>query len=111
MMNTPINQTFTQLFWLDFMRNVFAEKFKNQTGIQSIANFDITTPVLLSDDLELRLPTLLETVAYYANNKTPPVTFEIPISQTIVYILSMLFFAIVTIVALVRNPSSLDRFI
>jgi hypothetical protein len=105
MMNTPINQTFTQLFWIDFMRNVFAKKFKNQTGIQSIANFDTSTPVLLSDEMDLRLPTLLETVAYYADNKEPPVSFRVPIVQTIPYVLGMLILLVVTFIALLKKPS------
>lgn len=95
--NTTINQTETQLFWLDFMRNVFAPKFKKQFGLTYISDFDQTQPVLLTDDLELKLPTQLETAMYFANNVTPPVTFAFNISQSIVTGLAIVTLIIILI--------------
>lgn len=70
--NSPADQTSTRLFWLDFMRNVFAPKYASQRGVTSINEFDATQPVMLSDDLNLKLPTMLETAMYFANNQTLP---------------------------------------
>lgn len=70
--NSPADQTSTRLFWLDFMRYVFAPKYAAQRGVTSINRFDTTQPVLLSDDLNLKLPTMLETAMYFANNQTLP---------------------------------------
>lgn len=95
--NTTINQTETQLFWLDFMRLVFAPKFKTQFGITSLADFDITQPVLITDDLELKLPTQLETAMYFANNKTPPVNFSININQMLVMIVCIAIFIVLIV--------------
>lgn len=89
--NTTINQTETQLFWLDFMSLVFAPKFKAQHGIPLIADFDITQHVLITDDLTLVLPTPLETAMYFANNLDgAPVEFAINIKQLTVLIISIL---------------------
>lgn len=87
--NTTINQTETKLFWLDFMRLVFAPKFKKQNGITEISIFDLTQPVLITDDLDLLLPTNLETAMYYANNTTLPMKFMVNISKTFILILSI----------------------
>lgn len=97
--NTTINQTETQLFWLDFMSLVFAPKFKQQYGIPSIKNFDITQPVLLTDNLELTLPTDVETAMYFANNKTEPVKFSINVSQVFIMIISI----VLTVVLLISE--------
>lgn len=93
--NTPMTQTETQLFWLDFIRLVFAPKFKRQYGITRIPTFDQTQPVLLTDDLNLVLPASLETAMYYANNPTVPMSFSINVSQ-----LSALVVGIVLILGL-----------
>lgn len=70
--NSLADQTSTRLFWLDFMRNVFAPKYAAQRGVTSINEFDTTQPVMLSDDMNLKLPTMLETAMYFANNQTLP---------------------------------------
>lgn len=88
--NTPIDQTQTQLFWLDFMQFIFAPRFKQQQGIQKLANFDQTQPVLLTDDLIITLPTELETVFYYADNKTLPIIFQVPCPQFVVMLLAFI---------------------
>lgn len=95
--NTTVNQTETQLFWLDFMRLVFAPKFKDQEGVPNISTFDITQPVLMTDDLHLKLPTLIETAVYFAENKTPPVKFAFGISQLTVFILTILVVVLIVI--------------
>lgn len=95
--NTTINQTDTQLFWLDFMRLVFAPKFKKQYGVTNIASFDQTQPVLLSDDLELRLPTQLETAMYFANNDSVPMKFAFNISQMTIAIVAVLIIVLLII--------------
>lgn len=95
--NTTINQTDTQLFWLDFMRFVFAPKFKSQYGITEITAFDQTQPVLVTDDLELVLPTDIETAMYYANNKTRPFKFSLNISKTIAMIVGILLIVVLVV--------------
>ncbi|ACH96202.1 Ac68-like protein [Oryctes rhinoceros nudivirus] len=102
--NTTINQTETQLFWLDFMRLVFAPKFKTQYGVPKITNFDITQPVLMTDDLDLKLPTNIETAMYFANNTTVPVRFSINVNQLLVAIV-----AIVIIVALIVSEHFISK--
>lgn len=96
--NTTINQTETQLFWLDFMRLIFAPKFKTQFGIPSMENFDITQPVMITDDLELQLPTLVETAMYFANNKTLPMQFAVDIDQ-LFSVIGSIFLIIALIIA------------
>lgn len=95
--NSPADQTSTRLFWLDFMRNVFAPKYAAQHGVTFINEFDTTQPVMLSDDLKLKLPTTLETAMYFANNQTlPPQTFVFDrLSRT-----AVLIFVVVVFVAL-----------
>lgn len=97
MYNTPINQTDTQLFWLDFMSLIFAPKFKKQNGVPLITSFDITQPVLITDDLELKLPTQVETAVYFANNTYAPVQFSFNIGQILVAIISILIIIILVI--------------
>lgn len=82
--NTLTNETDTRLFWYDFMRFVFAPKFSRQWGVTRIQSFDQTQPVLIDDNLSLRLPTELETAAYYADNTTLPMSFALPFTQTTV---------------------------
>ena len=95
--NSPVDQTSTRLFWLDFMRYVFAPKYAAQRGVTSINGFDTTQPVMLTDDLNLKLPTMLETAMYFANNQTLP-------SQTFVFnrlnCVTALMLAVVVFVAL-----------
>lgn len=95
--NTTINQTETKLFWLDFLSLVFAPKFKSQYGVPVISEFDITQPVLLSDDLELKLPTQMETAMYFANNTTTPIKFSVNISQLTVTIIAIIIIIVLII--------------
>lgn len=87
--NTPVDETQTQLFWLDFIRLVFAPKFKQQNGITKILQFDQTQPVLMTDDLNLILPTQMETAMYFANNKTLPMKFSIPVNQIVILVVAV----------------------
>lgn len=92
--HTILDKTEIQLFWLDFMRLIFAPKYKNQNGVVNIENFDLTQPVLMSDEMELILPTDVNMAMYYANNTTLPMNFSINISQLTVMIASLVLFAI-----------------
>lgn len=87
--NTPVDEIQTQLFWIDFLRLVFAPKFKSQNGVQQINNFDYTMPVLITDDRRLVLPTQMETAMYFANNQTLPMKFSIPIKQITILVLAI----------------------
>lgn len=105
MYNVPINQTFTKLFWLDFMRNVFAPKFKQQNGITAIATFDLERMVMLTDDLELELPTPLETAMYYANNANRlPLNFMLPVMQIVPFALALMMLCVLLVVAMFVRP-------
>lgn len=95
--NTIGSRTETQLFWLDFMRLVFAPKYRKQYGIMTIQNFDKTQPVLLSDDLELIVPADIEMAMYYANNTTLPMNFVINTSQLVAMIVAFVAIAILII--------------
>lgn len=115
--NTPSNDIETQLFWLDFMRLVFAPKFKRQNGITEIQKFDQTQPVLLSDSLDLILPAQLESAMYYADNRSePPMRFQVPVGQVFVLIVAFLLFAAIVVFDFWRinyhhnnnNPKSLS---
>ncbi|AUQ44018.1 putative Ac68-like protein [Esparto virus] len=105
--NTTVDQIETQLFWLDFIRLIFAPKYKLQVGITSISNFDQTQPVLLTDDLELFLPTQLETAMYFANNqKSPPMRYALNINQLIILIIGIILMIILFI-----SKTIVDRFL
>jgi hypothetical protein len=61
--NTPIDSLNASIFWYDFMKYVFAPRFHSQTGVSKLQDFDIMEqPVLLTDDLDLKLPEQMETV-------------------------------------------------
>lgn len=105
MMNTPANQTFTRLFWLDFLRYVFAPKFKRQLGVTKIASFDASSPVIMSDSLDLQLPTPLETAIYYAENADkPPIEFSVNVTQTIPMIIAIVLLLGIVLVAIFLKP-------
>lgn len=93
--NSPVDRTSTRLFWHDFVRHVFAPKYAAQRGVTSIGEFDTSSPVMLTDRLELKLPTALETAAYLADNLTPPrpvLVFKW-IGRATVLVLALLAFA------------------
>ncbi|AQN78601.1 ACH96202.1 Ac68-like protein [Kallithea virus] len=97
--NTTLDETQTRLFWLDFMRLIFAPRFKKQYGVTRIENFDDTQPVLLTDDLELLLPTQIETVCYFADNMdSPPMRFALPFNSITIIIITFILFACVLFV-------------
>jgi len=94
--NTTANPTQTRLFWFDFMRLIFAPKFKKQYGITRVDNFDSTQPVLLTDDLELRLPTQIETICYFANNMdTLPMKFSTHITKSMTLIIAIILIILI----------------
>lgn len=101
-----------ELFWFDFMKNVFVKYFKNQNSITAIQNFDINQPVLiedkLQDGLELKLPLLEESIIYFAKNQKPLTpNLKIPMSQTFVLILSFICFLLLFII---KNFTNYGRF-
>lgn len=107
--NTTVDETETRLFWLDFIRNVWAPKFAAQRAVTSVSNFDVTQPVLLTNDLNLKLPAVLETVAYHADNSEKPKTFALPFSQLTVFIvgiLAMISLLIVSVIFSSKQTSS-----
>ena len=107
LMNTPINQTFNQLFWLDFLRYVFAPRFKQQSGVNSVSSFDITMPVLITETMDLQLPTILETaIYYYENGERPPIEFKININQTLTMVIAILVLLCVLIFGCFVKPSN-----
>lgn len=67
--NTLVDSTETQLFWLDFMAHVFAPRFKSQSAISKITNFNTESPVMITDDLTLTLPADLASVIYYSDRE------------------------------------------
>lgn len=96
--NTTATSTDTQLFWLDFMRLVFAPKYKSQNSYTDINQFNINSSVFLSDDLELTLPQDLELAMYYANNKTLPFYFKIvPWKQLTILIIAVLLICLLMV--------------
>lgn len=92
--HTIIGRSEVQLFWLDFMRLIFAPKYRNQYGVLNIEHFDQTQPVLLSDDLELILPNDIDLAMYYANNTTLPMHFSVHMPQMVVFIMSLILFVV-----------------
>lgn len=85
---TTVSETDTYLFWFDFMRLVFAPKFKNQQGVSYIPNFDTSQPVLLTPDFELKLPTLIESAIYYAENQQYNAPISLDVSKNIVLLIA-----------------------
>jgi len=103
MYNTPTTLVQTRLFWLDFIRNIFAPLFKSQSAVTSIAKFDLEQPVLLTNDLQLVLPSQLETVVYYATNLTTPRKFSIDVSYTAVFVFSLLLLISLLVVSIAQK--------
>lgn len=95
--NTIVGRSETQLFWLDFMRLIFAPKYQKQNGIMTIDNFDQTQPVLISDNLELILPNDIDLAIYYADNTTLPMKFIVNLPQLLIIALAILSFIILAI--------------
>lgn len=87
-----------QLFWLDFVKFVFLPYFRQQNGITTITNFDINQPVVLFENLELKLSNTLESIVYFAKNQkliTP--TFNTYIPQLIILLFTFFAFLILFI--------------
>lgn len=102
----------TRLFWLDFLRLVFTPKYRWQDGITKMSEFDIDRQVLLTDSLELMLPTEAETAMYYASNPTPPVVFEFShISQTVVLYVALSIIAMIVLASFVLRRVPFARVI
>lgn len=103
---TLSSDTQTRLFWYDFVRCVFAPRFAKQQAFPRLLNFDQAQPVLITDQLEIRLPPAMETVVYYAENRTPPARFEIPVSQNMVLGVAVVAVALICGLALVGNAAA-----
>lgn len=104
---TVNNQTDTQLFWIDFLRLVFIQKFRAQKGLTELQNIDITQPILIDPEtLDIQLPDQMETVAYFANNQEPlKVLFNVNIPQIITLIVSIILFILLGILHY-KRPSA-----
>lgn len=77
---TTLTMSDTKLFWVDFLRNIFAPLFAQQRVITRLPEFDTSQPVLLEDSTnDLYLSTQLESVIYYSQNKdSPACVFRLP---------------------------------
>lgn len=109
--NTPVDQTETRLFWLDFMRLVFAPKFKSQFGITQITDFDTTQPVLLTNELEITLPPQIETAMYFANNKTLPIQFKFDMSQSTIVVIAIIILILILLFDLIYGSHMKVRYL
>lgn len=108
MYNTPTTTEQIQLFWHDFVYYIFADKFKNQNALNVISSFDNTQPVMLTDDLELKLPEDLETVIYYYyESKTPPYIFNTRISMYSCLVISVLIIIVLNVIHILVKPNSI----
>lgn len=99
---TPLNETYTRLFWNDFIRYIFAPKFAKQNSIKTISEFDVTQPALITADLSIRLPAILETIAYLGDNQDESVatTFSIKISSNVALLISLVILILLGISSL-----------
>lgn len=88
-----------QMFWFDFMKNVFAKYFKQQKAITQLSNIDVTQPVLMKNDLTLKLPLIMETVVYYAKNQQDlNVKCIINLSQKFILLFSLIIFVLLVFI-------------
>lgn len=111
MFATILDQTEVHLFWLDFMKYVFAPKFQKQQAITTINNFNLTQPVYINEKLKLLLPNDLESVFYYANNQTLPFKFSINVSQGLIFIISIIILLLFMCYDIILKPESKILFI
>lgn len=76
---TTLTMSDTKLFWIDFLRNIFAPLFARQRVITRLPAFDTSQPVLLEDSTnDLYLSTQFESVVYYSQNKDSPACVFLP---------------------------------
>lgn len=92
MYNSLTNQTDTKLFWLAFFKLVFLPKFKTQKAVTRISEFDMSQPVLITDELQLSAPTMVDTVFYFADYAESPMSFRTGIPITTVFFGALVFF-------------------
>lgn len=114
--NTPIDATDTRLFWIDFVRHIFAKRFSQQRAITKVNEFDLTQRVVLSDSLDLTLPMKIEAIMYYAmnaENVDSVKLFEINVHQKTVHawscalvLLAWLIYVVLKIIIAGRSQSS-----
>lgn len=97
--NKLFNVTDTpELFWFDFIKNVFANYFQNQQSIHQITNFDVSQAVLIDNNLNLQLPTQLKTVVYLAKNQTKlKPQISIPVCPYLSFAIACVLFIILII--------------
>lgn len=85
-----------QLFWLDWYKNYFMDKFKNQNFITSLKTVDLTQSVLINaKTLQLYITPNLRTIIHLADTKNP-LKFQINIPSVVVIILAILTYMVVT---------------
>lgn len=86
-----------RLFWYDWYKNYFAEKFKNQNYFTSIDNVDLSQAVIIdAKTLQLRLNPKLSSIIHIANTKDT-LQFSTKISSTIALITSILLIIILCV--------------
>lgn len=98
---TVNNELDTQLFWIDFIKNVYAPRFANQRMITTINNFDYTQSVLFNTNTgEIILPSHLDVIDH-ASKVSALKNVEFPIRMEMVLLVAMIFYFILAIVVFI----------
>lgn len=82
------------LFWLDFLKYIFAPKYKRQDAIIDIPSFDLSYPVLITKDQNLLLPPILETAMHFSNNRNSQSPFILNHCRILVVFIISIFILI-----------------
>lgn len=93
----------SELFWLDFVKNVFLPYYKKQNAVLKINDFKLTDPVYITDGLELLLPTPLESAVYYAKSESGLLQFSFDMPQILIVFISILVYIISIILVYIKN--------
>lgn len=101
-----------KLFWIDFLRNIFAKKFQNQYGIQNVSNFDLNEPVLIKvSNFDLKLPQILESIFYFSDYKQNEKTFVIKnLTLKFSLIMTIIIYVILLVLILILPSFSTAKF-
>lgn len=84
-----------KLFWIDWYKNYFAEKFKNQKYITNIETVDLERAVVINAKTQqLDLPPNLKAIIHLATVKDP-LQFNTKINATMVLVVSILAIIVV----------------
>lgn len=96
---TPIDSTSNHLFWIDFFRNIFAERFGRQMTVTNIYNFDTSLTVMITQDLNLIVPSVLEVINHSSeygdlDESSNPKLFQTPFSGGVALIIGIFILCI-----------------